>query len=194
MTFGALHTFTKVNDRILNLWAGVLASVPRSRLLMLAPQGSVRQRVLKKMAEAGIEAARIEFVGRLPRSKYMEIYRRLDIHLDTLPYCAHATALDSFWMGVPMVTLVGQTLVGRAGWCYLNNLKLTDLAAHTDEQFVNIAASLANDLPRLKELRSTLRHRLEASPLMDGKKFAAAVTTIYREIWQRWCSSAPGHL
>lgn len=187
VSFGALHIYAKLNDRMIRLYARVLNAVPGSRLLMLGPPGSVRQRVVATMAKEGITADRIEFAPRQPRAKYLELYHRIDIHLDTLPYNAHATALDSFWMGVPMVTLVGQTLVGRAGWCYLNNLKLTELAAQTEDQFVRIAKELASDLDRLAKLRATLRSTMESSPLMNGKKFADAVATIYREAWRKWC-------
>jgi len=128
-------------------------------------------------------------VGRQPRSEYLKVYHRIDIHLDTLPYCAHATALDSLWMGVPMVTLVGKTLVGRATWGYLNNLHLPELAAQTEEQFIAIAAELAADLPRLAGLRASLRQRMESSPLMDGRKFANAVGSILRDIWRQWCKT-----
>ena len=66
-------------------------------------------------------------------------------------------------MGVPVVTLVGKTVVGRAGLSQLNNLGLTELIARTPEEYVRIASELAGDLPRLAELRRTLRPRMEAS-------------------------------
>jgi predicted O-linked N-acetylglucosamine transferase (SPINDLY family) len=90
-------------------------------------------------------------------------------------------------MGVPVVTLVGQTAVSRAGWSQLSNLKLTELAAHTHEQFVRIAVELANDLPRLNELRSTLRPRMLHSPLMDAPRFTRNVEAAYRAMWRTWC-------
>jgi protein O-GlcNAc transferase len=189
VTFGALHTFSKVHDAILRLWAAALNRVPNSRLLMLAYGDSVRSRILSKMASEGIRTDRIEFVGRQSRAEYLKLYHRIDIHLDTQPYCAHATALDSLWMGVSMVTLIGRTLVGRAGWCYLNNLGLPELAAETNEEFVQIAADLVADLPRLAALRATLRQRMEFSPLMDGKKFANACAAIFRDIWREWCAT-----
>ena len=187
VTFCAMHTFTKVNDGILRLWAKVLRGVPDSRLLMLAYGQAVRSRVLKVMASEGITPDRIEFIARQPRLEFLKLYHRCDIHLDTLPYNAHTTALDSYWMGVPMVTLVGKTVVGRAGWCHLNNLGLAELAASSEEQFVGIAVALARDLPRLASIRATLRQRMESSPLMDGRKFADAVGSAFREMWRRWC-------
>ena len=79
-----------------------------------------------------------------------------------MPYNGHTTSLDSFWMGVPVVTRIGTTVVGRAGWSQLCNLGIKELAAQSDEQFVKIAVELAGDLPRLSELRKGLREQNEA--------------------------------
>jgi predicted O-linked N-acetylglucosamine transferase (SPINDLY family) len=189
ITFGCLNNFCKVNDGVLALWAAVLRQVKGSRLLLRAQPGSHRQRTADRLSQDGIDPERIEFVGHLPRRKYLQMYHRLDIGLDSFPYNGHATSLDSFWMGVPVVTLVGQRVVSRAGWCQLSNLGLTELAGHTPEQFVQIAVELAKDLPRLAALRATLRQRMEQSPLMDAPKFARNVEAAYRQMWRTWCES-----
>jgi predicted O-linked N-acetylglucosamine transferase (SPINDLY family) len=91
-------------------------------------------------------------------------------------------------MGVPVITLVGQTAVGRAGMSLLTNLGLPELIAGSPEQFVRIAGELAGDLPRLGNLRASLRGRMQNSPLMDGPRFARHVEAAYRLMWQRWCA------
>jgi predicted O-linked N-acetylglucosamine transferase (SPINDLY family) len=120
----------------------------------------------------------------------MELYHRIDIGLDSFPYNGHTTSLDSFWMGIPVVTLVGSRAVSRAGWSQLSNLGLTALAAQTAYQFVSLAVNLANDLPRLRSLRETLRQRIEQSPLMDAPKFARNIESAYRRMWHDWCGNA----
>ena len=107
--------------------------------------------------------------------------------LDTLPYNGHTTSLDSYWMGVPVVTRVGRTVVGRAGYSQLTNLGFSELVAWSDEEFVSLAARLAADRLRLTHLRSTLRERMERSPLMDAARFARNIESAYREMWRRWC-------
>ncbi len=92
-------------------------------------------------------------------------------------------------MGVPVITLVGRTAVGRAGLSQLMNLNLPDFIARTPDQYVQIAASLANDLPRLTRLRATLRPRMEHSPLMDAPRFARNIEAAYREMWRTWCGN-----
>jgi predicted O-linked N-acetylglucosamine transferase (SPINDLY family) len=178
ITFGCLNNFCKVNPGVLALWNRVLEAVPGSRLRLMAQPGSHRQAVLEAFSDPG----RIEFTPFLPRQDYLAQYRDIDLCLDTFPYNGHTTSLDAFWMGVPTVTLVGETVVGRAGWSQLNNLGLTELAAWSADDFVAIAAGLASDLPKLAGLRAGLRARMEASPLMDAPRFARDMEALYRRM------------
>ncbi len=188
LTFGCLNNFCKINAFVLKLWAGVLKAVEHSQLMILAAEGAHRQRTLDFLSQEGITPDRVNFVARQPRRRYLELYHRLDIGLDTVPYNGHTTSLDSFWMGVPVITIVGETVVGRAGLSQLRNLGLSELIADTPEQFVRIAAELAGDLPRLTRLRATLRERIERSPLMDAPRFARNIEAAYRTMWRRWCA------
>ena len=158
--------------------------------MLLAPRGSARQDILSVLRDHGIENSRVEFVEQTPWHNYLEYYRRVDIVLDTLPYNGHTTSLDALWMGAPVVTRVGHTVVGRAGWSHLSNLQLTELAAPEDDQFVKIATELAGDLSRLTELRRTLRQRMRNSPLTDAGRFARNVEAAYRSMWKTWTGNS----
>ena len=191
VTFGCLNHFRKINDRVLRLWAEVLLAVPKSRLLLLAPAKSGRAHVCSAFERAGVERDRLEFVDRSGRLDYLNRYREIDICLDTFPYNGHTTSLDALWMGVPTVTLVGETVVGRAGLCQAMNVGLPELIATTPEEYVRAACSLAENLEQLAELRRTLRERTEQSPLMDGPRFTRNLEAIYRDVWRRFCQGAP---
>jgi protein O-GlcNAc transferase len=187
ITFGSLNRYSKFNDGVLLLWAKVLLAVPQSRLLLLGPRGPTRDHILAQLRKQGIDEQRVEFSDRRPRQQYLEVYNRIDLGLDHLPYNGHTTSLDAFWMGVPTITLIGQTVVGRAGLSQLCNLGLPELAAQTPDEYVALAAQLAGDLPRLQELRATMRVRMRASPLMDGERFARNVEQAFRQMWVTWC-------
>jgi predicted O-linked N-acetylglucosamine transferase (SPINDLY family) len=187
VTFGCLNNFSKVNEPALELWARVLREVDGSRMMLLAAEGSHRQRVLDVFQRMNVAASRVEFLVPRPRVKYMELYHRIDIGLDTFPYNGHTTSLDSYWMGVPVVTLVGSTALGRAGLSQLMNLGMPELIARSTDEYVKIATTLAGDQPRLATLRATLRQRMLDSPLMDGAKYARNVEAAYRQMWRRHC-------
>jgi protein O-GlcNAc transferase len=187
VTFGCLNNFCKINEPVLELWARVLNAVDRSRLILLAPEGSCRLRAMESFRRHGIEAHRVSFVGNRPRPQYLECYHRVDIALDPFPYNGHTTSLDAWWMGVPVVTLVGQTTVGRMGLSHASNLQHSELAAMNPQDYLRTAVALAGDPRRLAHLRSTLRARMQQSPLMDAPKFARNIEAAYRQMWHCWC-------
>ncbi len=188
--FGCLNNFCKINPPLIAAWAQILRAVPGSQLTVHALEGDHRQRMLDQFTEQGIAAERITFVGKVPRAEYFQTYQALDISLDTTPYAGGTTTCDSLWMGVPVVTLAGERAVGRGGVSLLQNVGLPELIAPTLDEYVEIAVALANDLPRLRELRSTLRVRMQASPLMNAPRFARNVEAAYREMWRAWCEGS----
>ncbi len=188
VTFGSFNNFAKMNEGVLKLWAGVMKAVEGSRLMLLAESKSQREWVLDVLGHERVAADRVTFVNRQPVAKYLAMYQQIDIGLDTLPYCGHTTSLDALWMGVPVVTLVGETVVGRAGLSQLTNLGLTELIARDKEQNVRVVAWLAGDLERLSGLRQSLRQRMQDSPLMDAPRFARGIEAAYRQMWELWCA------
>jgi protein O-GlcNAc transferase len=188
VTFGSLNGLRKVNAEVLAAWSDLLLAVPGARLLMLAPPGRARALILEQMTRRGITPDRLLFEERQDRLNYLRLHQRIDITLDTFPYNGHTTNLDSFWMGVPVVTLLGRTVVGRAGFAHLMNLGLPELVAPDRAAYVRIAAELARDLPRLRALRADLRRRMERSPLMDGPRFVREMEAACRSMWRQWCA------
>lgn len=185
ITFGCLNNFCKVTRASVQLWSKVLSAIPNSLLLLLTTEGEHRERTRRIFDAHGVTGNRIRFASPRSRVQYLELYHQIDIGLDTLPYNGHTTSLDSFWMGVPVVTLVGETVVGRAGYSQLSNLGLKALAAFTPTDYVDIVANLSQNLPELDQLRSSLRARMQNSVLSDAPRFAQAVETAYQEMWRQ---------
>ena len=130
---------------------------------------------------------RIEIVSKRPRSEYLQLHSRIDIALDSFPFNGHTTVCDALWMGVPSIMMEGDRYASRFGGSGLVTLGLDELIAHDEREYVARAVALAGDLPRLAELRRTLRPRLAASPLVDAEAFAHKLEAAYRTLWQRWC-------
>ncbi len=191
--FGSLNNFCKNNHETLRIWARVLGAVPGSRLLLMAARGGHRDSLCRTLERMGVEGSRIEFAESCPREEYLRLYDQIDIALDPLPYNGITTTCDALWMGVPVVSLAGNTAAGRAGLGLLSTAGLPELATGSEEEFTGICSSLAHDLPRLGVLRSTIRRRLLASPLSDFPGFARNMESAYRSMWRKWCEmSATG--
>jgi predicted O-linked N-acetylglucosamine transferase (SPINDLY family) len=187
VTFGCLNNSAKVSQSALDLWAEILGGVPRSRLIVHFQPGAHLDAVRQRFAGKGISPDRLEFPSRQLWPEYMRTYGRIDIALDPFPWGGGITTCDALWMGMPVVSLVGRTAVGRGGVSILSNVGLPELIAPTPQQYVHIATDLARDLPRLAELRRTLRPRMQASVLMDATRFARNVEAAYRQMWRNWC-------
>jgi protein O-GlcNAc transferase len=188
VSFGCLNNFCKVTAQTLAVWTEVLQAVPRSRLILHAEDGEHRDRVSRFLAQRNVSPDRLMFAGKAPIAEYLGIYGSMDVALDPFPYGGGTTTCDALWMGVPVVSLVGQTAVGRGGLSIMSNIGLPELAAHDPQQYVQTAVGLAQDLPRLRQLRATLRDRMQSSPLMDAPRFARNVEAAYRRMWQDWCA------
>jgi predicted O-linked N-acetylglucosamine transferase (SPINDLY family) len=187
VTFGCLNNYSKNSKKTWEAWHQLLKAVPKSRLVVYALKGSHRELAKERTAAAGIDAERLVFVGNAKTEEYFQQYLGIDIALDPFPYGGGTTTCDALWMGVPVVTLRGQTAVGRGGVSILSNIGLPELIADSPREYVQIAAQLAGDRKRLSELRGTLRQRMKDSPLTDGPQFAREVEAAYRQMWEQWC-------
>jgi predicted O-linked N-acetylglucosamine transferase (SPINDLY family) len=188
ITFGSMNQFAKVSSAAIDLWCEILKQTPGSRLLIHALAGEYLAATRDRFDQLGITPDRVEFIDRQVWEPYIHIYHRIDIGLDPFPYNGGITTCDTLVMGVPVISLSGQTPVGRGGRSILCNIGLPNLVAYSPEQYVNLAVALAGDLPRLRELRKSLRRRMQASPLMNAPRFARNVEAAYRDAWRRWCA------
>jgi len=189
VTFGCFNSPLKLSDETLELWSRLLRRLPRSRLRLKFLQRyrstDLRQRVLGGL---GVDQDRVDFLCEdEPIQVHLANYRGVDIALDTFPFTGCTTTFEALWMGVPVVSLLGDTLVGRLTATFLRPAGLDGLVARTPEAYVDIAAALAEDPARLASLRATLRDRLIDSPICDGPARARQFERVYRAVWRRWC-------
>jgi predicted O-linked N-acetylglucosamine transferase (SPINDLY family) len=192
-TFGSFNNPAKITPEVMKVWAKILQTVPASKL-MLKLLGTnniaLRQAVYDQFAALDIGRGQLELIDAVgPQGDHLQRYHAIDIALDPFPYNGTTTNCDALWMGVPVVTLAGRTHVSRVGTSQLSNLGLTELIAHTPEDYVRIAVQLAGDTERLKTLRAGLRERMVASPLMDATRFTRHLEAAYRQMWRRWCET-----
>ena len=189
VTFGSLNNFCKVNEAVLRVWVAVLRAVEGSRLLLRCPAGTTQTRLRQWFETQGIAAHRLDLLPRIAtRAEFRQLFQRIDVALDPFPYNGATTTCEALWMGIPVVSLAGRTAVSRAGLSLLTNVGLPEWVASSEDDYIRIATQQAQDLPRLAELRATLRPRMQASPLMDAPRFARNIETAYRTMRQAWCT------
>ena len=160
VTFGSFNNTAKINSRVIALWGEIMRQVPRSRLILKyhwLDDVGLRQRMVKLFAAEGITGDRLEMQGTTMHGVQLQQYNKVDLGLDPFPYSGGLTTLEACWMGVPVVTCPGETYASRHSLSHMSNIGMTDTIAQDFDDYLAKAISLANDLPRLAELRAGLR-------------------------------------
>lgn len=187
VTFGSLNSFSKISPAVLDCWARLLATVPGSRFTMVCPKGPPRDVIHAIFSTQGIDAWRVELLSPMAWEDYVRFGGRVDLCLDSFPCNGMTTTCHALWMGLPVVSLAGALPATRSGLSLLSTIGLPELATRDENEYLRVAAELAGDIPRLAHLRTHLRDRMRASPLMDAPAFARKMEAAYRTMWQRWC-------
>ena len=194
ITFGTFHSAFKITPTIATLWARILQRVPNSRLRVMAVSGVAAERHLRKLfADCGVPAQQLDILPRLAFDEYLASFQHVDIALDTFPYHGATTTCFSLWMGLPVVVLEGTTHASRADVSMLSNVGLPQIVAKSGDEYVEVAARLALDLPQLAELRANLRGMMARSPNADGRACARNLEGAFRDMWVTWCKKSERH-
>jgi len=192
-TFGSFNRLAKVSQSTASMWARAVNAVPGARFVFKTAglNEPVTEKYVREMfAKLGVDGDRLVLLGPdASQREHLERYAEIDLALDCYPYHGTTTSCEAMWMGVPSVALVAQTHVSRVAQSLLTSVGLTEFAATSPDQFVEIASKAAGDLERLGEIRRTLRDRMRASPLMDVQGFAREVEDAYRTVWREWCAT-----
>lgn len=194
VTFGAFANTFKLNDEVFAAWAAILAQVPNSRLALKSEAfADAPTRVLfeSRLRYAGLPPDRVTVWPRTPNlADHFGRYGDIDIALDTFPYTFGNTALESLWMGVPVVSLAGPRFSHRITLSILTAAGFPDLAVSSRAAYIERAVDLATDLEALARWRMAARDRVSASPLLDYGGHVRALEQAYRAAWIRWCDSS----
>ena len=191
--FGSFNQVPKLSPSTLDTWAAILRQVA-SAVLVLKAYGfddvATRDRVTNAFVARGIAPDRVEI--RLPakdKRNHFAAYRDIDIALDTFPYNGATTTCEAMWMGVPVVTLVGETHAQRMGSSLLTALDLDELVARSPEEYVRVAVELAANHAKRASLRAGLRERCAQSSLRDEAGFTRSFEALVLEAWrERWAA------
>jgi predicted O-linked N-acetylglucosamine transferase (SPINDLY family) len=170
LTFGSFNNVPKLTPHTLKLWARVLQAVPDSRLVLKAPSFSdeAAKRIFTQRLETlGVDLNRVEFRGPVGLTDMMAEYADIDIALDPVPYNGGTTSLQAMWMGVPVITQMGDHFVSRMGASFMTAAGLPDWVAKDDDGYVAIAQKMASNRKALLTLKKGLRKRLQTNPAWD---------------------------
>lgn len=192
LTFGYCGDLARLGDPTLDLWSRLLLARPASRLLIAAPGlADPYARVLleSRLRSRGLGPDRLDLRATDADSETPSAHwQDIDIGIDSLA-CAVTSTCDALASGVPVITLAGDTYATRIGASLLSAAGLGDLVATSDEQFVDLALGLANDLTALQTRRQRLAETLPRTPLGDPRPLVKALEQALRGLWVDWCAA-----
>ena len=194
ITFGSFNNFLKVTDDTLSVWAKILTQVPDSRLFIKSAyldDPEVAKNVLERLANAGITENRVKISGFFSAAQdHLAAYKKVDVALDTFPYNGTTTTCEALWMGVPVVSHIGDRHAARVGLSLLTAIGHPEWAAENEAAYIEKAVALAQDRNLRSQLRESLRAEVAGSILCDHEGQALRFEVALREIWAEWCFAA----
>ncbi len=185
LVLGNFNQSFKLSPETFDAWVRIVKAVPKSLLWLLAdnPQASTN---LRREAQArGLDPSRIVFAPRVGVDQHLARLPVADLMLDNWPCNAHTTASDSLWMGVPMVSLMGESFASRVAGSLLHAVGLGELVCTNVADYEAVTIALLNDPARLQGLRRHLAEGRAGFPLFDGRRFAADLEHLYDRMIDR---------
>jgi predicted O-linked N-acetylglucosamine transferase (SPINDLY family) len=184
--FCCFNNSYKITPRTFDSWMRILGRVENSVLWLSHSFTSIAGNLRKEAASRGIDAERLIFASRVPSLQlHLARHRLADLFLDTLPFNAHSTAMDALWVGLPVLTCVGQAFAGRVAASLLNTIKLPELITSTFDEYEELAVDLATNPGRLADIRRRLLQGRLDTPLFDMQSFTKHLETAYARIFER---------
>jgi predicted O-linked N-acetylglucosamine transferase (SPINDLY family) len=187
-TFGSFNNPAKITAEVAAVWARILRRAATARLVLKyrgLGDPAVKRRYLDLFAAHGVQPQRLELLPWSSYAEYLATYQQVDVALDPFPFSGSVTTCEALWMGVPVITCPVETFASRHALSHLSSVGLTETIAHDLDEYVELAVSLAGELPRLAVLRAGLRQRMAASPLCQGKRFASHLASILHAAWEQ---------
>jgi predicted O-linked N-acetylglucosamine transferase (SPINDLY family) len=182
----------KRNPDNIKLQLAIIRQVPNSYFLVkgLETKSSMLRQFVERLIESeGVSLDRVRFLGQVPSSQVHRANLAIaDVVLDTYPYNGATTTLETLWMGVPLVTRVGQQFSARNSYTFMMNAGITEGIAWTDEEYVEWGIRLGTDEQLRKEVAWKLRQSRQSAPLWNGKQFTRDMEAAYRQMWERFCA------
>lgn len=190
--FCCFNASFKLSSEVFSVWMRLLKAIAGSVLWLSDPGEAAKANLQREAEQAGVAVDRLIFATRVPSlADHLARQRLADLFLDTLPYNAHATAVDTLWAGLPVLTCRGETFAGRVATSLLNAVGLPELITGSLADYEALALKLAQDPATLASLKAKLARQRESFPLFDSRRFARNIEAAYVTMWERYRSGQP---
>lgn len=190
--FCCFNNSYKLNGHVIQMWSNILNAVVGSVLWLSENNATFQQNLIAEFAKYGVESTRIFFAKRMELiSDHLRRHKLADLFLDTYPFNAHTTAIDSLKSGLPLITILGDSFPARVASSLLTTLSLPELITSNAQEYEELAIDLGNNPSKVILLKEKLASQLLISPLFNTKLFATNLESLYIEIQRRYENDEP---
>ena len=185
----------KITPEMFDIWCRLLQQVEHSVLWLYKAGAQARHNLTVEAQRRGIASSRLVWAEPVHQTQHLGRLQLADLFLDTRPVCAHTTASDALWAGVPIITCPGETFVSRVATSILQAADLPELIAPDLARYESEALALARDPERMKKLKERLAQNRERCALFDSVRYTRALEALFTRMHERHQQGfAPAHL
>ena len=182
----------KRNPSCIKMQLSAIKGVTDSYLIIKGASDSISiQKSFYDLAnKLGIEHKRLIFLPIVDsEEEHRACLRIADIVLDTYPYNGATTTLETLWMEIPLVTLVGNQFSARNSYTMLKNVGVEEGIAWSEAEYIDWSIKLGQDTKLRQQVVWKLRESKKLAPLWDVKTFTEDMESSYHEMWDKYVSS-----
>ena len=185
-TFGSFNNFMKISDEVINAWSVILERVDNSKLLLKSSNFCNEDSLLNKFQEKGVDK-KVKILDKFNfrnHEDHINLYKQIDLCLDTFPWNGVTTTFEALWMNVPVLVLKGYNYNSRCGESIIKNSNNNFLVAEDIDDYISKAILLSKDLDKLNSIRQDLYNNILSSDLFNIKKFSKNFNNLLLDIYQ----------
>jgi protein O-GlcNAc transferase len=191
VVFCCFNNTYKILPEVFELWMRILKEIPKSVLWLLADHDLTMRNLRCAAEQSGVAADRLVFAPRVATTAHLARHCHADIMLDTFPYNAHTTASDALWMGVPLITRMGDSFASRVAASLLHACDLPELITDNQHDYKKTAIELASDRQRRENIRTKLIASRDSARLFDVNRFTLSIEAAYKKAVERLRKGLP---
>jgi predicted O-linked N-acetylglucosamine transferase (SPINDLY family) len=181
----------KITPNIFDSWTRILKAVPGSVLWLLEDNALAKANLIQEAQSRGLSEDCLVFAGRLDLPEHLARHRVADLFIDTVPCNAHTTASDALWVGLPVLTILGETFAGRVAASLLSAINMPELIAKSLNEYEALAIDLAKNPEKLKALKEKLQQNRLTTPLFNTQLSTDQVESAYIKMYERYQTGLP---
>lgn len=180
--FCSFNQMYKLTPEVFEVWCNIIKAVPGSVLWLLEASQTAMANLKQEAAQCGLTKERLIFAEKLPQAMHLARLQLADLALDTFPYTSHTTGSDALWVGVPLLTRIGDTFGSRVAASLLTAANLPELITVDWEKYEELAISLAQNPSKLRQYHRHLISTRRSLPLFDTPRFTRHLEALFSTI------------